>query len=507
MVLALAWLFGSATAAPLFSAMDPAHAEIARTAWSAAITCTGWEAPAHAVVQIRQGYVAGGFSGGAFLDDDGLYRIDIGLDMVSRSLVHEVAHAWAHTGSAALTEGRADLLADCIVSRNPHLAPLDPDPGTGLDAMPDLRRWANPHGDHGLVDIDAYRRDAYLGAARWMRVLATVIEPRRLWPESGALRWRDVERMLEDAGPEGAILLAVLDGGVERQRAALSDRDRDGVPWLAEILQGTNPDRWDSDGDGWWDGASAPPSVAAVPVPLDGTPVCVGLAAGRSGGTVQVVTSGELRGAPLPYLVLRGGGDVLVGEPRAGVVAPPHRPLLVAMSGPVERSTGGVWALAGGQGLVDTEACRSTPSLTVWADDPAAEPVVAAFAGEVDQHLRRAEALLGRPPQRRIEVVLGAAAAGVDGATVRLTMGQVRWAIDHERLDALAGLAVAVHHIWEADRDRRRWDTAEGLARAIVDNPPDLAFVSADLRDAERVVGEAERCDKGWPGVIDGTCR
>ena len=90
-------------------------------------------------------------------------------------------------------------------------------------------------------------------------------------------RVRELEALLVHAGPRGAIVWDVLEGGVDRQREALSDKDLDGQPWLAEILSGTDPNRWDSDGDGWWDGASAAP-VGAVPLPPDGTAVCSGVA-------------------------------------------------------------------------------------------------------------------------------------------------------------------------------------------------------------------------------------
>jgi hypothetical protein len=488
----LAWRAGVARATPMFSAHVPAHVETARAAWEAATECAGWEAPAHDVVQIRQGYVSGGWSGGAWVDDDGLYRIEVSLDGIDRAIVHEIAHAWATYGPPTLTEGRADLLADCVVSRVPGLAPYDPDPGTELTAMPDLRRWGNPHDDHGLVDIDSARRDAYLGSARLARVLATVVDARTLWPEGGTLRWRDVERILEEAGPRGAMVLGVIEGNAAQQRDALSDRDRDGVPWLSEVLAGTNPDRWDSDGDGWWDGAPEVPSVAAVPVPPDGTPVCAGLAGGPHGGTVQVLYAGEIRGAPTPWVAVQAGAVLVDGDARTGVPVPPDRPVLLSLGGPVERHTGGTWAMAGGQGLVVDWSCRSTPRWTVWVEDPLAAPMLDSFAAALDEHVRRADAILGHAAPRRIVVVLGAHHAGIDGGTVHP--------------DALAGLAVAVHRVWLADAAVHSWDAAEGLARALVDDPPDLAFVAIDLKDAEKWAETASSCPEGWEGVLQGAC-
>jgi hypothetical protein len=495
-----------AAAAPMFSAHTPEHAEIARQAWTAAASCAGWEAPAHEVVRIVQGYVPGGYTGGAYLDDDGLYRIDVGLSSVERALVHEIAHAWATGGSAALTEGRADLLADCIVTRVPGLAPYDPDPGTTLDAMPDLRRWGNPHDDHAATDIDATRRDAYLAASRLARVLATVVDPRELWPQSGTLRWRDLERILEEQGPAGGMVLAVLEGGADRQRDALSDRDRDGQPWLAEVLGGTDPDRWDSDGDGWWDGAPEH-SVAAVPLPPDGTPVCAGFSGGPGGGVVQVIAYGQLRGNPAPWISVVAGGATAEGDPRTGVRVPPDEPLMLALSGRFDRATGGAWAMVGGQDLEVDDACRSTPLFTVWVADPEALPVLEGLAGALEEHTRRAEALLGGPPPKRLVVVLGAESAGVSDGVVRLSTGQARWAVESGRPDALAGLAVAVHRVWVSGQpEDRSWDAVEGLTRAIVDDPPDLVFVGLDLGAAEAYGERASACPEGWTGVLAGKC-
>ena len=168
------WLVASALAAPpIFSAFSPEFAEKARQAWIAAEKCTGWDAPHHDQVELRQGYVPGGFVGGAWLDGEGLYRVQVGLDNADRALVHEIAHAWASNGPSALTEGRADLLADCIVTMVPALAPLDPDAGTSLDNMPDLRRWSANRRE-GLIDLDTSRQDAYLGSARLMRTVVPI---------------------------------------------------------------------------------------------------------------------------------------------------------------------------------------------------------------------------------------------------------------------------------------------------------------------------------------------
>lgn len=488
---------------PRFIADDPTDAALARKAWAAGEVCTGWVAPAHADVELHRTEAMDGYDGRAFVDGAGLYRIEIAGRNARRSLVHELAHAWASRGPAALTEGRTDLLADCIAGQLPVPGLLDPDPGRDLDALPDLRRWTNPKGRHDSAHLDADRADAYLGAARLMRVASTVVDPRTLWPTDGILRWRTLEGKLLAAGPRGAMVVDVLAGGAERQRYALTDRDRDGVPWLAEILQGTRPDVWDSDGDGWWDGASGAP-VGAVPLPADGTAVCSGLAASANGARVQVLYRAT-RADTTPKVRVVAGDIWLIDDPARGVAVEGGKPVLLALDGGLRNATGGAWALAGGQGLSSSWNCRSTPRYTVWLADPLMAVDFAEFEAAVDEHLHRATGLLG-PQPRRMVVELGADSMGVSHEGVHISAGLVGWARTEGRLDALAGLAVALHRTWQGPLEARRWDTAEALTRALVDDPPETLFVAVDEEHPAARSDDAVSCPEGWRGVVGGRC-
>lgn len=491
---------------PAFSAHDPQLAEAARTAWLAVEQCAGWPGFAHEVVEISRDFVPGGYVGGAQIDAGGLARVILSPHSTERALIHEIAHAWAWSGPATLTEGRTDLLADCAVARVPGLGPLDPDPGRELDYMPDLRHWTVA-GDGMVADPEALKSDAYLAAGRLMRLVATVIDPKALWPRDGHLDWERLEGLLGAAGAPGHMILAVIDGGAERQRHALSDRDRDGVPWLAEILEGTNPDRWDSDGDGWWDGAPLAPSVAAVPIPQDGTVVCSGLAGGSVEGSALVLAYGALRGSESAAVAMHAGYDRLPARPGQEVTMPPSMPLLLSLEGSIDQVTGGLWAIAGGRGMVLDWNCRSTPSYTVWVRDARAAPVLDEFAQALELHLARAESTLDAPSKRRAVVVLGAGAADIRDGEVRISPGWVEWAQEQDRVDALAGVAVALHRVWEHGPEERRWDTAEALTRAILDEPPDLTFVAVDLGLVSERTADAIGCTEGWLGLLSGKCR
>lgn len=499
----LALLIGlpAVAAPPRFVADAPEDGALARKAWAAGVACTGWAALTHEDVRIVRAERVDGYDGRAWLDADGLYRIEVSGPRPARSLVHEVAHAWTRRGPAALTEGRADLLADCMALRMGAPDLLDPDDGRDLAFLPDLRRWSNPRTRHDDGAFDEHRADAYLGAARLMRVAGTVLPPSALWPRDGVLRWRQLADDLLAAGPKGALIVDVIEGGEARQRQALTDRDQDGMPWLAEILEGTDPERWDSDGDGWWDGAPQA-SPSAVPLPLDGTAVCSGMASGPAGARVQVRYRAARASTPPAVRVVTG--DVwIVDDPARGVAIEPGRPVLLAVDGGQPHAAGGTWALAGGQGLVQAWNCRSTPTWTVWVDDPRAAPDLSTFGDQLAEHLRRADGLLGHAPTRLV-VTLGARDTGVNDDGVRLSTGLVAWARDADRLDALAGLAVAMHRTFTGPVEGRRWDTAEALTRALVDAPPPTLFVAVDEEHPAARTSDAGRC--GWDAIMAGSC-
>ncbi|MEQ1571570.1 MAG: hypothetical protein ABMA64_38435, partial [Myxococcota bacterium] len=297
-MLALPVTWGSgAAAAPTFVGA-PVDVRLATAAWGAAVACTGRDGAALDEVSIERKTVPGNYLGVARTDALGrLYRIDLntGDARLSEVLVHEVSHAWVSDGPVALVEGTAELIADCIVERLPGLAPLQYDDGRDLSGLPDLRTWSKPV-EGTPTELHAVRTDAYLGAARLMRT-ARIAAPDAAWWADRRVDWEGFEAALEAAGPRGRALVLALHGGVEAQRAALVDADRDGLTALAESWLGTDDARVDTDADGWSDPALLGVPAGAVPVPLDATPVCTGTVAELA---PAVVTGGNLRGAWLP---------------------------------------------------------------------------------------------------------------------------------------------------------------------------------------------------------------
>jgi len=433
-----------ALAAPTFTG-DPGDVSVAAAAWDAAAVCTGRPGRAHDEVEIRHRTIMGGYLGVAHTLPDGtLTRIDLNTEAGRNRevLVHEVAHAWVSEGPIALVEGAAELLADCIVARVPGLAPLQYDDGRPLSGLQDLRGWAAPDA-HTTESLGSIRTDAYLGAARMMRVAAMVVPRAALWPEDG-LTWDGFTALLQGAGPRAAPLLSALHGGAKTQRDALADGDLDGLPRAAEALFGTSDAAFDTDGDGWWDGAADVPE-GAVQIPMDGTPVCTGWA---TAGFATVRLGGNLRGNN-PQVVRRRGA-------RGSV--------LVALQGPPEHASGAAWALVRGPRRVADTACQTTARATVWSEDAALAGPVAALGPALERALDRVASRFG-PLPTRLAVRLGGDHSTVRDGIVVLSERDTRAALATGQTDALANLAAAVHHLWSSGE--RSWPAAQAVARSL----------------------------------------
>lgn len=461
-------LIAVALAAPRFVADQPSDGEIAAIAWEAAIECTGWEAASHAEIRVERGSVRKGFLGLASADDQGLYRIEIDAtnERSAEVIVHEVAHAWVRHGPTALVEGRAELLADCMVHARPGLAPLQWDDGRELVGMPDLKAWKSSE-DHGPSANPLMRTDAYLGAARLVRLAGLVLPERALWPADDQVDWLDLDAMLAQSGQPGERLREVLRADPDTQRKALSDLDQDGLPLVGERMLGTDPARFDTDADGWWDGAEVP--ADARPLPFDGTPVCSGWATGPTGGVAVLKTGGNLRGSPAPMPVLRAGHDVFA---RGRVALVGSGSVLVELDGDPEVVSGGLWARVEGHGLVPDTACVDDERRVVWAAEARWRASVPAFAHALSVALERADERLG-PSSHRLAVVLGGPVSKVDGPVVHLSSEELA----RRGPSALAAQAVAMRRVWEASASVRDWRDVDAIAGRL--SEPDAPTAAA----------------------------
>lgn len=438
---------------PTFEAENPEDAALARIAWEAAWECTGRLGKAHPTVQIHRRVIPGSFLGLAEWDDQGVYAISLDPqpERLEEVIVHEVSHAWVQDGPQTLVEGRAELLADCIVSRRDGLAALQWDDGRPLVNLPDLRTWSNRE-DHGPAVLADARTDAYLGASRLLRATAMLVDETALWAEDFD-GWDDYRALLSEA-EHGDRLLAVLDGGSAVQQRALDDSDLDGLPRFTEELAGTSPDSWDTDGDGWWDGEILGIPRMAVAVPFDGSPVCTGLTS-PSVDSLRASAGGNLRG--------EGRVAVQVRQTRPGA------PILLELTGNPSSMTGGLWAAVEGSSLARNSHCLDADHGTIWAADARFGPAIPDFVIALHEVATRAEARWG-PTTRRMGVALGGPKTAMDGQVVQLSTADVAQALEQGKLEELATLAVSLHRVW--DNGTRQWPVATAMARSLADDEP-----------------------------------
>lgn len=451
-------LFSVALAAPNFVASHPADGIVAARAWAAAEQCTGWTGHAHDTVRVERGDVRLGFRGLASADDHGMHHIAIDAEdpQPNEVIVHEVAHAWISKGPTALVEGRAELLADCIVHHAPGIAPLQWDDGRELYTLPALQSWNAGDGLGPSVN-PLQRTDAYVAAARLVRLASLVLPEGSLWPADDQVDWVTLDALLSKAGEPADPIRTLLTATGNEQARALTDRDGDGLPELGEQIFGTDPTVFDSDSDGWWDGAAM--KDGHIPLPVDGTPVCTGLATPPTGGVVTLQTGGNLRGSPAPIPVLFAGdkqsteGEITVWGASS---------VLVQLRGGEGTTSGGLWASIDPTGLIPDTGCSQSDRVVVWADRPQLREKVPEVATAVENALRRLDDRLGGGVER-VAVVLGGTTTTVEGTVVRLGSDDVAKLTP----EVLAAQVVAMRRVWDTTR-HREWRDVLAIQRSIL---------------------------------------
>ena len=485
-------LVATAHAAPTFvSEADPQSAELAAIAWEAAIACTGREAGATQRVVLSNGPVGDGYTGRSHTFFGGRFTVDSSGEGYSfeasrktfmleigegrpRTIAHEVAHAWVTGGPPGLVEGATDLLADCIAEQAPERFPKRGERPVALKNLEDLRTWQN----------QSCLRDAcgpgYFVSAALMREAAKIVPRTSLWRLDWT--WDAFHQLLDEAG--GQVLWAVVEGGLATQRAAFEDLDGDGLTRLQELALGTDPLRADSDGDGFFDGVTLDLAMDAIPLPTDSSPVCLGLAAGPEGATVQAEAA-QPAGTWRPT---RAWID-LERQDSAGKVK-------VAPGGSLQVGGKGVLARVTGEGLVADHRCRSGPMSTVYEAADLAS--FAALAEEVEGLAARAREAWG--VKRRIVLQVGASHA--EAMPIPGAMWQ-KWAAGESPSYALA-ITVAWFYA-----SRTYWTPppgmVEALARTLVAAPEgDYPWWAMEEADVAKWTAAGAVC--GWPAVLEGRC-
>ncbi len=495
-------------AAPDFVGEPSRAARIARNAWEAAEACTGWAPPGHPQVEIVTSELEDGRLVAGHRDDLGLFRIEIdGRKPDALAVVREVASSWTGLGPTTLSVGRTELLVDCIAAEDARTVDRVPDDGRTLEAMPNLLTWESDKVGRSTIDPTDPTAAGWWGSARLLRLASQFVDPKHFWPQTRLLGWDEFAALLLASGPHGEPIMAMLAATTEEQRGLLADLDRDGLPVLGEQLLETNPGLWDTDGDGWWDGAKRPDLAEAVPLPPDGLPVC--LAAGGNGpmGGVVLDVGGNLRGVALPkatLLMKTRQVELITGSNYHRV--PSGRPAVVRLGGELGQSVGGVWVAPVGSEAQIRTGCMADDRMVVWASNPSQRRSVQEFHTLSVAAHKRAEALLG-PTRVPLTVQLGDPDSWVEGNTVGLSLSALAWADSTGRLDWLAALAVA---LWRTDsrlEPTLRYEQAEALARALIEDAPEDLVVAENWREVNQWTRVAEDCESGWRGLlVDGAC-
>ncbi len=407
----------------------------------------------------------------------GLYAIDL-QEFALRVLVHELAHAWVHTGPPAIVEGATNLLTDCALARAPQafvgLVEVDEPHLPGR-----LERWENNDGDTATV-----RSSYYAASYRFMRAVAEVIPERRLWNEVWS--WDTLRGALSGAG--GEWIRDVLDGDAEAERAALADEDRDGLANVHERRLGTDPADWDTDRDGWWDGAplSLRRSDGVVPLPPDDSPVCTSGTAGPLGAFL-------FNRSAHPTYVWVGGRRHDV-KPGRWVHVPSHAALAFS-----RRRLGASVAPERRSAARPNLRCVSTREGTVMAATAEAAVTLPLYTSALAAVSTSAHALL-RGPGPRASFVLGAAAQRPVRGVV--FVADRRGTPIEVVADAVAELRLQASSLQAREAIDR--PLVRALAHDLIADP--AVEIGALPEETEDWIRVARACPSGWRGVLDGAC-
>ncbi|MCB9764716.1 MAG: hypothetical protein H6739_33380 [Alphaproteobacteria bacterium] len=483
-------LLAPALAAPRFVADTEGDAELAEAVWQAAVYCTARAPRTHDTVTIARDLDPTRLAGRMDYDADGLFHISLRPGSSPYVLAHEVAHAWVHDGPPALVEGRTEALNLCVVENLPDRIPWVDGLQTDLERMPDLRTWVDPEPSSRGYDVVGQGLEA---AARLFRALTRVLPREQLWSDR-YVAWAPLEEDLLALGPQGERVVDALRGGAEAQRQLLIDPDHDGAINLVEAWQGTDPRRWDTDGDGWWDGAPPHPPEA-VPLPGDGRHVCVPWIR-ADGAPADVLVRGNLRGFNHRTLTFRD-----------------RRPSeTVRLTPELTRLDGGLWLEVAASDVVPNPFCHQGPRTLVIGRDTAAGTPLEELLRAVEQAQERADGLLswdGRQVRVAVEevpqdtVMLRAGSFQDPSPQVIVPEDRVRGG--ERTMRTLGALVVAWHRLGlSGDITHQSPAAAWALVFALLPDAQRGALVNATAREIRQWRRRAEACADGWAGLLSG---
>lgn len=269
-------VLATALAAPTFQADSPAVRDLAAELWPHVQNCAGGDDPGIRTVRIETKLEGASWVKVTETEDGDKTALLLlrraGREWTAGPLTHELAHIWFGDGPDVLAQARAEAVRLCVAQILPHVAAMGLDPAQLHLPDHDLRVWDRDHAD--VVTAQSY------GSHEAMVLLLSSMSPTIDLSElldDDVTGWEHMHAILKAEAETEPLVLKVLEafeGGMASQHALFTDPDGDNIPTIREWFAGSDPTRFDSDGDGAVDGAEHRPANSTI-LPFDGSTICL----------------------------------------------------------------------------------------------------------------------------------------------------------------------------------------------------------------------------------------
>lgn len=477
---------------PIFKGASIYNLFLYRKIWKSLIICAGNIDPNIERIDINRIENYSGFAASVSTYDGKLdikYYDDDAYDKYV--ITHEFAHAWFHMPVSTLSEGFANWMEKCSFSEEKHY--IDNENHIKiLTYMENLKTWKNKH------DAPFETRDhSYEASYRFVNSINMSIGKSENITYYSKIKnvknWDDFFNFLKSQNNNVfKIIEDFINEDTDFQRDMLMDHeDRDGLIDLSESLLGTDKNKWDTDGDGWWDGQAS--IVDAVPLRPGGGEVCIGY--GKKGDVFEII--GDVKYFPLIKLNSKHIRHIESNNNKIKIKE--NGSITAEFSIWIPEPTGGSWV----KYLKDREdpSCFSNTLFTIMNSyDPNMR------LNDVAEKVKSKNQIFSIKPmysETRLVIELGGTDT-VISYEQKVILSNVVVQQLHKLPDGVASGIVAA---WAARRFPVpiRAAIAEGFLQHLTSQETSSVFSSNTEMVAEthRV---AAACPTGWRGLIDGSC-
>lgn len=442
-----------------------------------------------------------------------IYGSSVQRKMRISFLFKRFAEAWFDSGVFEFDLALRDWINDCASAKvgSPYLNNFT---GNYLEYMIDMNSKLDlsyKENQKDKKEFSLIKKDTIESRTRFVRAISRVFDFKGVYP----INFNVIVEKMKDSVYVSQFF-EFLNGDLESQKIALSDVDLDGLTNLEESFLKTDPGRWDTDGDGWWDGQQPVPGAVAVR-PMGGE-VCLGVLPSRnfyrvrSGGQERHRYELEFKDGRENHIFIQSAFPVI----RVGVEIVDEWIYSGKLFLPTDQSItfefreysskyphlGGLWVALDVRRSVPDPYCLSTPMITLRTMNRSLSLDLKALNGQIEA-LVTCFSLSPLPPETRSTMRLGGADILLfEGEKPTLSTAAVR------ALQKLPdGVASGIVAAWAARRFPVpiRAAIAEGFLQHLTSQETSSVFSSNTEMVAEthRV---AAACPTGWRGLIDGSC-